>query len=340
MATMKAAQVTSPGGPIEVVNLPVPNPGRNQVRIRVQASGVCHSDVLTKDGLFPGIQYPRVPGHEIAGVVDEIGSEVTEFKKGDRVGVGWYGGRCNHCDPCRRGSFINCVNLMFPGIHYDGGYQEFMVAPIDAVARIPEGISPEDAAPLLCAGITTFNALRNSGARAGDLVAVQGVGGLGHLGIQFANKFGYKVAAVSRGDSNAALAKKLGAHVYIDSAATDPAKELKKLGGAKVILATAPSGKSMTALIDGLGVDGKLVVVGASSDPIEVTPLQLIFGRRSIQGWPSGAAPDSEDTLNFSVLNGVRPMIEKFPLARAAEGYDRMISGKAEYRVVLMVSGD
>ena len=338
MAMMKAAQVSSPGGPIELVERPIPQPGRGQVRIRVQACGICHTDVLTKDG-FPGITYPRVPGHEIAGVVDEVGSEVTEWKKGDRAGVGWYGGRCGHCDPCRRGSFINCVNLKFPGIHYDGGYQEFMIAPIDAVARMPEGISPEDAAPLVCAGITTFNALRNSGARAGDLVAVQGVGGLGHLALQYANKFGFKVAALSRGTANATLAKKLGAHVYIDTAASDPAKELQKLGGASVILATAPSGKSMTALIDGLGVDGKLVVVGASTEPLEVTPMQLIFGRRSVHGWPSGAAPDTEDTLNFSVLAGVRPMIEKFPLARAAEAYDRMISGKAEYRVVITMPG-
>ena len=251
------------------------------------------------------------------------------------MGVGWYGGHCGHCRACRRGDFINCESLPIPGITYDGGYAEYMVAPADALALMPEGISAEEAAPLLCAGITTYNALRHSGARPGDLVAIQGVGGLGHLGIQFANKFGYKVAAVSRGADNAALARKLGAHHYIDSQASNSAEELKKLGGAKVILATAPSGKAMTALFEGLGTKGKMVVVGASMEPIQVTPIQLIMGCRSLQGWPAGTSADSEDTLNFAVLSGVRPMIEKFPLDRASEAYERMISGKAEYRVVL-----
>ena len=338
MARMKVAQVTRPGGPIELVEREVPQPGPGAVRVRVQACGICHSDLFTKEGHWPGIQYPRVPGHEIAGVVDEVGAGVTEWKKGQRVGVGWYGGHCGHCRACRRGDFINCEFLPVPGISYDGGYEEYMVAPADALALMPDGISAEEAAPLLCAGITTFNALRHSGAGPGDLVAIQGVGGLGHLGIQFANKFGYKVAAVSRGADNAALARKLGAHHYIDSQASNPAEALKKLGGARVILATAPSGKAMTALFDGLGTDGKMVVVGASLEPIQVTPLQLIGGRKSLQGWPAGTSADSEDTLNFAVLSGVRPMIEKFPLDRAPEAYERMMSGKAEYRVVLTMS--
>jgi D-arabinose 1-dehydrogenase-like Zn-dependent alcohol dehydrogenase len=338
MAKMKVAQVPRPGGPIELVEREVPQPGFGEVRVRVQACGICHSDVYTKEGQWPGIQYPRVPGHEIAGVVDEVGSGVVGWKEGQRVGVGWYGGHCGHCRACRRGEFINCETLPVPGINYDGGYEEYMVAPADALALMPEGISAEEAAPLLCAGITTFNALRHSGAGPGDLVAIQGVGGLGHLGIQFANKFGYNVAAVSRGAENAALARKLGAHHYIDSQASNPVEELKKLGGARVILTTAPSGRAMTALIDGLGTNGKMVVVGASMDPIEVTPIQLIRGGRSLQGWASGTSADSEDTLNFSVLTGVRPMIEKFPLSRVAEAYERMMSGKAEYRVVLTMS--
>jgi len=338
MARMKVAQVTRPGGPIELVEREVPKPGPGAVRVRVQACGICHSDLFTKEGHWPGIQYPRVPGHEIAGVVAEVGAGVTEWKKGQRVGIGWCGGHCGHCRACRRGDFINCEFLPVPGISYDGGYEEYMVAPADALALMPDGISAEEAAPLLCAGITTFNALRHSGAGPGDLVAIQGVGGLGHLGIQFANKFGYKVAAVSRGADNAALARKLGAHHYIDSQASNPAEALKKLGGARVILATAPSGKAMTALFDGLGTDGKMVVVGASLEPIQVTPLQLIGGRKSLQGWPAGTSADSEDTLNFAVLSGVRPMIEKFPLDRAPEAYARMMSGKAEYRVVLTMS--
>jgi D-arabinose 1-dehydrogenase-like Zn-dependent alcohol dehydrogenase len=338
MAKMKVARVTRPGGPIELVEREVPQPGEGQVRVRVLACGICHSDALTKDGQWPGIQYPRVPGHEIAGLVDEVGAGVIGWEKGQRVGVGWYGGHCGHCSSCRRGDFMACQYLPIPGITFDGGYQEHMVVSADALALRPDGISAEEAAPLLCAGITTYNALRHSGARPGDLVAIQGVGGLGHLGIQFANKFGYKVAAVSRGSDNAALAKKLGAHHYIDSQASNPAEELKKLGGARVILATAPSGHAMTALFDGLGTNGKMVVVGASMEAIQVTPMQLITGRRSLQGWPAGTSADSEDTLNFSVLTGVRPMIETFPLDRAAEAYERMTSGKAEYRVVLTMS--
>jgi D-arabinose 1-dehydrogenase-like Zn-dependent alcohol dehydrogenase len=335
MPKMKAAQVTRPGTPFEIVERDIPQPGPAAVRIRVRACGICHSDLLTRENLFSGIQYPRVPGHEVAGVIDELGGGVAGWQKGQRVGVGWHGGHCGQCVACRRGDFISCANLKVTGIHFDGGYEEFMVAPANALAALPEELSFEAAAPLLCAGITTYNSLRHSGARPGDLVAVQGIGGLGHLGIQFAAKSGYRVAALSRGPGNAALAKKLGAHHYIDTATTNPAQELQKLGGARVILATAPSGKAMTALIDGLGTDGRMMVVGASPEPIEVTPVQLIRGRKSFQGWPSGAPSDSEDALRFSVLTGVQPMIETFALARANEAYDRMLSGKAEFRVVL-----
>ena len=331
---MKAAQISKPGGDFEIVEREIPTPVEGHIRIKVQACGVCHSDVLTKEG-WPGIQYPRVPGHEVVGIIDELGAGVSEWKQGQRVGVGWHGGQDGTCLSCRRGDFRNCRNLKIPGISYDGGYQQYMVAPVEALAAIPESLSSIEAAPLLCAGITTFNALRHSGALPADLVAVQGVGGLGHLGIQFASKFGYKVAAIGRGPENAALAKKLGASVYIDSKSTNAAQELQKLGGAQVILATAPSSKAMSELVDGLGPNGKLMVVGASTDPIEVTPIQLIFGSHSIQGWASGTPTDSEDTLRFAELTGVRPMIETCPLEKAAEGYARMMSGKAQFRVVL-----
>lgn len=332
---MKAVQVAKAGGDFEVVEREIPQPGAGQVRIRVQACGVCHSDLLVKEGGWPGLTYPRVPGHEIAGVIDELGAGVTEWKKGQRVGVGWFGGQDGTCLSCRRGDFVNCTSLKVCGISYDGGYQEYMVAPATAVAAMPESLDAAEAAPLLCAGITTFNALRHSGALPSDLVAVQGIGGLGHLGIQFANKFGYRVAAIGRGPENAALAKKLGAHVYIDSVATNAAAELQKLGGARVILATAPNSKSMSALIDGLGPNGTLMVVGATTDPIEVTPIQLIVTSRKVQGWASGIPTDSEDTLRFAEITGVRPMIEKYPLEKAADAYARMMSGKAEFRVVL-----
>ncbi len=335
VAPMKAAQISKAGGDFEIVERELPNPGPGQVRIKVQACGVCHSDVLTKEGGWPGIEYPRVPGHEVAGIIDEVGAGVSEWKKGQRVGVGWHGGHDGTCLSCRRGDFGSCQNMKVTGISYDGGYQEYMVAPADVVAAMPEGLSDAEAAPLLCAGITTFNALRHSGAKSGDLVAVLGIGGLGHLGIQFANKCGYKVAAIGHGGGDAPLAKKLGAHEYIDNKATNAAAALQKLGGAQVILATAPSSKAMTEVIDGLGPNGKLVVVGASFDPIEVTPLQLIRGYRTIQGWASGIATDSEDTLRFAELTGVRPMIETYPLAKAAEAYERMMSGKAQFRVVL-----
>jgi D-arabinose 1-dehydrogenase-like Zn-dependent alcohol dehydrogenase len=335
IATMKVAQVAKPGEGLQVVEREIPQPGPGQVRIKVQACGVCHSDVLTVDGLWPGIQYPRVPGHEVAGVVDAVGTGVTAWKKGQRVGVGWHGGHDNTCRECRRGDFRNCQNEKITGISYDGGYQQYMIAPVEALVSVPESLKDVDAAPLLCAGITTYNALRHSGAMPGDLVAVQGIGGLGHLGIQFANKFGYKVAAVGRGPENAALAKKLGASVYIDSQATNAAEELQKLGGAKVILATAPSSKAMSELINGLGANGKLMVIGATFDPIEVAPAQLIMGSKSIEGWASGTPADSEDTLLFAELSGVRPMIETYPLEKAAEAYARMLSGNAQFRVVL-----
>ncbi len=335
VATMKVAQVPKGGAELQIVEREIPEPGARQVRIKVQACGVCHSDSLTVEGIWPGIQYPRVPGHEVAGVIDKVGGEVSAWKKGQRVGVGWHGGQDNTCRECRRGDFRNCQNVQIPGISYDGGYQQYMIAPIEALVAIPDSLNDVDAAPLLCAGITTYNALRHSGALPGDLVAVQGIGGLGHLGIQFANKFGYKVAAIGRGPENAVLARKLGASVYIDSKATNAAEELQKLGGARVIMATAPSSKAMSELINGLGPNGKLLVIGATFDPIEVSPVQLITGSKTIQGWAAGTPADSEDTLRFAELSGVRPMIETYPLDKAAEAYARMMSGKAEFRVVL-----
>jgi D-arabinose 1-dehydrogenase-like Zn-dependent alcohol dehydrogenase len=334
-AAMKVAQISKPGGGFEIVEREIPTPGAGEVLIKVQACGVCHSDVLTKEGLWPSIQYPRVPGHEVAGVIHEVGTGVTAWKIGQRVGVGWHGGQDNTCRECRRGDFRNCRNLKVTGISYDGGYQEYMLAPIEALAAIPDTLNDAEAAPLLCAGITTYNALRHSGALPGDLVAIQGIGGLGHLGIQFASRFGYNVAAIGRGSENEFLAKKLGANVYIDSAASNAAQELQKLGGAQVILATAPSSKAMSALIDGLGPNGTLLVVGAAAESIEVTPLQLITGSKRVQGWASGAAADSEDTLHFAAQSGVRPMIETYPLEKAGEAFARMMSGKAQFRVVL-----
>ena len=335
MAKMKAVQVPKPGADFEVVEREIREPDSGQVRIRVQACGVCHSDVATKEGVLPGISYPRVPGHEVVGVIDEVGAGVKDWTKGERVGVGWHGGQDGTCPACRRGDFINCANAQVCGVSYDGGYQEFMVVPIQALARVPESLDAAEAAPLLCAGITTFNALRHSGALPSDLVAIQGIGGLGHLGIQFAQKFGYRVAAIGRGPGNGTLAKKLGADLYIDSVATDAAAELQKLGGARVILATAPSGKSMSALVGGLAANGTLLLVGVPTDPIEVTAGQLVFSTKRIQGWLAGIPTDSEDTLRFAEMTGVRPMIEKYPLAKAAEGYAHMMSGKAEFRVVL-----
>jgi D-arabinose 1-dehydrogenase-like Zn-dependent alcohol dehydrogenase len=332
---MKVAQVARPNAPLELVERDIPAPGPRQVRIKVQACGVCHSDMLTVVGALPGIQYPRVPGHEVVGLIDAVGADVPDWKAGMRVGVGWHGGHCGHCEPCRRGDFISCIRGQIPGISYDGGYAEYMIAPFEALAAVPEELSSEDAAPLLCAGITTFNSLRHTRARAGDLVAVLGIGGLGHLGVQFAAKMGFRTVAIARGADKGPLAKKLGAHVYIDSTVQDVAAELTRLGGAKVILATVTDAKSMSAAVGGLRTDGRLVVLGASPEAIEVSPFALILGRRGVAGWPSGIAPDSEDTLRFSVQADVRPMIESYPLARAAEAYQRMMSGKARFRVVL-----
>jgi len=335
MSQMKAAQISKPGAEFQIVDRDIPEAGAGEVCIKVQACGVCHSDVLTKEGQWPGIQYPRVPGHEVVGIIDGVGRGVSVWKKGQRVGVGWHGGHDGTCVQCRRGDFRNCEQQKIPGISYDGGYQQYMVAPAEALVAVPETLGDEEAAPLLCAGITTFNALRHSGAMPGDLVAVQGIGGLGHLGVQFASKFGYKVAAIGRGSENAALAKKLGASVYIDTNSSKAAAALQEMGGARVILATAPSSKAMSELIDGLGQNGKLMVIGVSFDPIEVTPVQLISGTRTIEGWVAGTPIDCEDTLRFAELTGVRPMIETYPLERASEAYARMMSGKAQFRVVL-----
>jgi D-arabinose 1-dehydrogenase-like Zn-dependent alcohol dehydrogenase len=335
VATMKVAQIPKGGADFQIVEREIPEPGAGHVRIKVQACGVCHSDSFTVEGSWPGIQYPRVPGHEVVGTIDAVGDGVSAWRKGQRVGVGWHGGQDNTCRECRRGDFGNCQNLKIPGISYDGGYQQYMVAPVEALVAMSDSLSDTEAAPLLCAGITTYNALRHSGALPGDVVAVLGIGGLGHLGIQFANKFGYKVVAIGRGAENEALAKKLGASLYIDSKSTNAVEALQKLGGAKVILATAPSSKAMSELFNGLGPNGKLLVIGASPDPIEVTPIQLIMGSRTLQGWASGTPADSEDTLRFAELSGVRPMIETYPLEKAAEAYARMMGGKAEFRVVL-----
>ena len=332
---MKAVQVSKPGGNFEIVERPIPQPALGQVRIKVEACGICHSDVLVKEGHWQGLQYPRVPGHEIAGRIDAIGDHVTLWKPGQRVGVGWHGGHCFECEPCRRGDFVNCKFEKITGISYDGGYQEYMIAPAEAVAAMPDDLPADEAAPLMCAGITVFNALRHSGARAGELVAVQGIGGLGHLGIQYARQMGFRTVAIGRGADKQPLAKKLGAHEYIDTGAGDPAQALQKLGGANVVLATAPDSKSMSALVSGLGPNGTLLVVGAGMDSLTVTPLQLISGSKTLKGWASGTARDSEDTLNFSSLSGVRPMIERYPLEKAAEAYQQMISGKARFRVVL-----
>jgi D-arabinose 1-dehydrogenase-like Zn-dependent alcohol dehydrogenase len=335
MSRMRAFQIASANGPFELVERSIPEPPDRHVRIRVQACGVCHSDSVTKDGVLPGIQYPRVPGHEVVGIVDTIGAYVPNWKPGQRVGVGWYGGHCGHCESCRRGKFITCANALIPGVSYDGGYAEYMIAPFEALAAVPDELAAADAAPLMCAGITTFNALRNSGAGPGDVAAILGIGGLGHLGVQFAAKMGCRTVAIARGMDKAPLARQLGAHHYIDSNTQDVARALNDLGGAKVILATVTSSRAMNEAIGGLAVDGKLIVIGASGEPVEASPLLLIFGRRAIQGWPSGTSIDSEDTLGFSALVNIRPMIETMPLERAPEAYDRMMTGEARFRMVL-----
>ncbi len=336
METMRVVQVTRPNGPFEIVERPIPEPGAGSVRVKVEACGICHSDSVTKGGLFPGIQYPRVPGHEVAGVIDAVGPGVPGLEPGQRVGIGWNGGYCGHCDLCRRGAFFACVRGQTTGVSYDGGYAEYMVAPARAIALMPADLSPVDAAPLMCAGVTTFNALRNSGARPGDVVAVLGLGGLGHLGIQYAAKMGFHAVGIARGRDKEPLARKLGASVYVDSQAQDPAAELLKLGGAKVILATATSGEAMSAVLGGLAANGTLLVIGVP-ESIQVSPVPLILGNRSIKGWYSGTSIDSQDALAFSLRTGVRAMNETYPLERVSEGYDRMMSGKARFRVVLTI---
>jgi D-arabinose 1-dehydrogenase-like Zn-dependent alcohol dehydrogenase len=336
MATMRAVQIAGPKGAFELVERPIPEPGPGTVRIRVQACGICHSDSLVKEGLMP-IQYPRVPGHEVAGVVDAVGQGVDQWKIGQTVGVGWHGGYCGKCDHCRRGDFFACVTSQVTGVSFDGGYAEYMIAPASAVALMPAGLSPVESAPLMCAGLTTFNALRNSNARPGDVVAVLGLGGLGHLGVQYANKMGFHTVGIARGKDKEPLAKELGAAVYIDNQSQDPVVELQKLGGAKVILATATSGEAMSSVVGGLGINGSLIIVGAASS-MQFSPLMLLGGRSSIQGWYSGTSMDTQDTLTFSARSGVRPMNEILPLERASEGYDRMMSGKARFRVVLKIA--
>ena len=333
---MQAVRVSEAGGPFEVVDLPVPEPDPGEVRIRVHACGICHSDAFVKDGAFPGIDYPRVPGHEVAGVVDALGDGVSMWQEGDRVGVGWHGGHCFTCDACREGDFVNCENAKITGISFDGGYAEYMVAPAEAVARMPDDLDFAEAAPLLCAGITTYNALRNSDLAPGAHVAVQGIGGLGHLAIQYAKKFGCEVTALSRGTDKKQLAMDLGADHYIDTTDGNPAEALQALGGADVLLATAPNSAAITSVVGGLGRDGQLMVVAATGEPIEVSPMDLIMGRRSVKGWPSGHADDSEDTLDFSALNNVTPMVETVPLSEAADAYARMMNNDARFRVVLL----
>jgi D-arabinose 1-dehydrogenase-like Zn-dependent alcohol dehydrogenase len=337
MATMRVVQVSRPNGPFEIVQRPIPEPQAGTVRIKVQACGICHSDSLTKEGTFPGLQYPRVPGHEVAGVVDAVGPGVAGWQVGQKVGVGWNGGYCGYCEPCRRGDFFACVRGQITGVTYDGGYGEYVVAPASAVALMPADLPAADAAPLMCAGLTTFNALRNSGARPGDVVAVLGLGGLGHLGVQYAAKMGFHVVGVARGKDKEALARQLGASVYLDSQAQDPAAELQKLGGAKVILATATSGEAMSAVQGGLAVNGTLLIIGAA-ESMTVSPMFLLLGCRTVKGWYSGTSIDSQDTLAFSQRMGVRSMNETYPLERVSEAYDRMMSGKARFRVVLTMA--
>ena len=336
--TARAMQVTAPGGPFQLVQRQFAAPGPGQVRIRVRACGVCHSDSLTKEGQWPGLQYPRVPGHEIAGVVDAVGPDLPLFKPGQRVGLGWHGGHCNYCPPCRRGDFMLCENQPISGISFDGGYADYVLAPASALAFLPDGLADTDAGPLLCAGVTTFNSLRNSGARTGDTVAIVGLGGLGHLAVQYAAKGGYRTVAVARGQDKASLAHQLGAHIYIDSTTEDPAAELKKIGGANLIVSTITSARAIEWTLDGLAPGGKLLVLGAPEDgSIQVNPFPLLLGRRTVAGWPSGTGMDSEDALNFSALTGVRPMIETYPLEKAENAYQRMMSGKARFRVVLTI---
>ncbi len=332
---MKAVQVSSANGAFEVVEREIPTPARGWVRIKVEACGVCHSDLFVKAGAYPGIQLPRVPGHEIAGRIDALGPEVTMWKVGDRVGVGWHGGHCFECDACRRGLFINCANGKVTGISHDGGYAEYVVVPVESVARIPEGLSAADAGPLLCAGVTTYNSLRNSGARPGQTVAVLGIGGLGHLAVQYAARMGFRTVAISRGADKAALAHELGAHEYVDTNTQAAAAGLKALGGADLVLATAPSGDAIAATIDGLKARGKLLIVAAPFQPVSVNAMGLLSGK-SIAGWPSGSSIDSEDTMAFSALTGVRPRIETFKLDQAEQAFTAMMENRVRFRAVLV----
>ncbi|WP_160006130.1 alcohol dehydrogenase [Nocardioides sp. AX2bis] len=335
MTTTRVMQVTTPGGRPELAERELGSPGRGEVLVRVEACGVCHSDAFTVEGWMPGIEYPRVPGHEIAGRIEAVGDDVVPWTVGQRVGVGWFGGSCGHCEPCRRGDLISCENGQVPGIAFDGGYADHVLVPAGALASIPDDLAAVDAAPLLCAGITTFNALRESGARPGDLVAVLGVGGLGHLGVQFARRMGFETVAIARGTEKEDRARELGAHHYVDSTATDPAEALRSLGGAVTILATVTAPDAMSAVVGGLKPRGRMVVVGASEDPMQIPPFALIPGSTGVVGHASGTSQDSEDTMRFSVLHDVRPMVETFPLEQAAAGYDRMMSGDARFRVVL-----
>jgi D-arabinose 1-dehydrogenase-like Zn-dependent alcohol dehydrogenase len=333
---MKAAQISKANGDFEVVERELAEPGAAQVRVKVEACGVCHSDVLVKDGLWPGLQYPRIPGHEIAGRIDAIGAGVIGWTAGQRVGVGWHGGHCFTCVPCRRGDFLMCVNRKVTGVDFDGGYAEYVNVPAETLAAIPDDLPAVEAGPFMCAGVTVFNALRHSGARAGDMVAVHGIGGLGHLGVQYARQMGFHTIAIGRGSDKAPLARQLGAHDYIDGASVvDAVAALQALGGARVILATAPDAAAISALVDGLGFNGTLLVVGVPGNALTVNALPLILGRRSIAGWPSGTARDSQDTLEFSALTGIHPMIETYPLERVADAYEQMHSGKVRFRVVL-----
>ena len=334
MSKMQAVQVRKVGS-LELVQVDIPEPGPRQVRIRVAACGVCHSDSLTVNQAFPWIQLPRTPGHEVAGVIDALGADVRPWTVGQRVGVGWHGGHCGYCVSCRKGDFVTCRNQKICGISYDGGYAQYMVAPTEALVSIPEELEAAEAGPLLCAGITVFNSLRHAGALPGDVVAVLGVGGLGHLAVQFAAKMGYKTVALARGADKAALAKQLGAHIYIDTASQDPAAELTKLGGARVILATASSSKATAAVLGGLGIDGRLVMLGVDTEPLSINSVPMIMARQSIQGWPSGQPSDSEETLAFSALTGIRAMIEILPLSQAPQAYERMMSGQARFRMVV-----
>jgi D-arabinose 1-dehydrogenase-like Zn-dependent alcohol dehydrogenase len=334
---MQAAQISKPGGDWELVERAIPEPRAGQVRVKVEACGICHSDVFVKEGLWPGLAYPRVPGHEIAGHIDAVGDNVTAWRPGQRVGVGWHGGHCFVCEPCRRGDFAMCVHRQVTGIDFDGGYAEYMIARAETLAAIPEALPAEEVGPFMCAGVTVYNALRHAGARAGEVVAVHGIGGLGHLGVQYARQMGFETVAITRGNDKESLARQLGAHHYIDAIAQDAVTELQKLGGARVILATAPNAQAISALIDGLSPSGTLLVPAAPAEPLTISMMSLISGRRSVVGWYAGTARDAQETLEFSLLSAVHPMIEPYPLGRVAEAYEQMHSGRVRFRVVLTV---